>query len=73
MNAWRKTPALTGRTSRSARSFAATLRNWSGCSLRTDWRNRRSRRAIERLGARRDGVLRSHLEMLLAKYDGEQA
>lgn len=29
--------------------------------LRTDWLNRASRRAIERLGARQDGVLRGHL------------
>lgn len=28
--------------------------------LRTDWFNRRSQAAIERLGAKRDGVLRSH-------------
>lgn len=28
--------------------------------LRTDWLNRQSRRAIERLGARQDGVLRGH-------------
>jgi N-acetyltransferase len=28
--------------------------------LRTDWFNRASQRAIERLGARRDGVLRNH-------------
>ncbi len=34
-----------------------------GCNvvqIRTDWFNRNSRRAIERLGAKRDGVLRSH-------------
>ena len=31
--------------------------------LRTDWLNRRSRRAIERLGAKLDGVLRGHLIM----------
>ncbi|MBX9795631.1 GNAT family protein [Sphingomonas sp.] len=34
-----------------------------GCNvvqLRTDWFNRRSQAAIERLGAKRDGVLRSH-------------
>jgi RimJ/RimL family protein N-acetyltransferase len=34
-----------------------------GCQcvqLRTDWLNRRSRRAIERLGAKQDGVLRGH-------------
>jgi RimJ/RimL family protein N-acetyltransferase len=34
-----------------------------GCvcvQLRTDWFNRPSRRAIERLGARQDGVLRNH-------------
>ena len=31
--------------------------------LRTDWLNQRSRRAIERLGARLDGVLRGHLVM----------
>ena len=34
-----------------------------GCQcvqLRTDWLNRQSRRAIERLGARQDGVLRGH-------------
>ena len=37
-----------------------------GCNvvqLRTDWLNQRSRRAIERLGAKLDGVLRSHLVM----------
>ena len=28
--------------------------------IRTDWLNRRSQAAIERLGAKRDGVLRSH-------------
>jgi RimJ/RimL family protein N-acetyltransferase len=35
-----------------------------GCNcvqLRTDWLNRASRRAIERLGARQDGVLRGHM------------
>lgn len=34
-----------------------------GCTvvqIRTDWFNKRSQAAIERLGARRDGVLRSH-------------
>lgn len=34
-----------------------------GCNvvqIRTDWFNRDSQRAIERLGAKRDGVLRSH-------------
>lgn len=34
-----------------------------GCNvvqIRTDWFNRRSQAAIERLGAKRDGVLRSH-------------
>ena len=34
-----------------------------GCNvvqIRTDWFNRASQRAIERLGAKRDGVLRSH-------------
>jgi N-acetyltransferase len=34
-----------------------------GCQvvqIRTDWFNRASQRAIERLGAKRDGVLRSH-------------
>ena len=31
--------------------------------LRTDWLNRRSRTAIERLGAKLDGVLRGHLIM----------
>lgn len=34
-----------------------------GCQvvqIRTDWLNRRSQAAIERLGAKRDGVLRSH-------------
>ncbi|MGY4398344.1 RimJ/RimL family protein N-acetyltransferase [Sphingomonas sp. UYAg733] len=37
-----------------------------GCScvqLRTDWLNQRSRRAIERLGAKLDGVLRNHMVM----------
>lgn len=37
-----------------------------GCNvvqLRTDWLNQRSRRAIERLGAKLDGVLRGHLIM----------
>jgi RimJ/RimL family protein N-acetyltransferase len=29
--------------------------------FRTDWLNRRSQAAIERLGAKRDGVLRSHI------------
>lgn len=29
--------------------------------LRTDWLNRASRRAIERLGAKQDGVLRGHM------------
>lgn len=35
-----------------------------GCQcvqLRTNWHNRQSRRAIERLGARQDGVLRGHM------------
>lgn len=35
-----------------------------GCQcvqLRTDWLNRASRRAIERLGAKQDGVLRGHM------------
>lgn len=34
-----------------------------GCNvvqIRTDWFNKRSQRAIERLGAKRDGVLRNH-------------
>ena len=31
--------------------------------LRTHFMNRRSRQAIERLGARLDGVLRSHMRM----------
>jgi len=37
-----------------------------GCQvvqIRTDWLNRASQRAIERLGAKRDGVLRSHQVM----------
>lgn len=37
-----------------------------GCNavqLRTDWFNRRSQAAIERLGAKRDGVLRNHQVM----------
>lgn len=37
-----------------------------GCicvQIRTDWFNRRSQAAIERLGARRDGVLRGHKVM----------
>ncbi|MGN6277380.1 MAG: GNAT family N-acetyltransferase [Sphingomonas sp.] len=37
-----------------------------GCQcvqLRTDWLNRASRRAIERLGAKQDGVLRGHMVM----------
>jgi RimJ/RimL family protein N-acetyltransferase len=37
-----------------------------GCQVvqfRTDWLNRRSRLAIERLGAKMDGVLRAHLVM----------
>ena len=37
-----------------------------GCNvvqIRTDWFNRRSQAAIERLGAKRDGVLRSHQMM----------
>lgn len=37
-----------------------------GCNvvqIRTDWFNRRSQSAIERLGARRDGVLRNHQVM----------
>ena len=41
-----------------------------GCQcvqLRTNWLNRRSRTAIERLGARQDGVLRGH--MLTAEGD----
>ena len=29
--------------------------------MRTDWLNRQSRRAIERLGAKQDGVLRGHM------------
>ena len=29
--------------------------------FRTNWFNRPSRRAIERLGARQDGVLRNHM------------
>lgn len=35
-----------------------------GCNaveFRTDWLNQRSQKAIERLGAKRDGVLRSHM------------
>ena len=32
----------------------------SAVEIRTDWFNRTSQRAIERLGAKRDGVLRSH-------------
>ena len=37
-----------------------------GCNavqIRTDWFNRASQKAIERLGAKRDGVLRSHQVM----------
>lgn len=37
-----------------------------GCNvvqIRTDWFNKNSQRAIERLGAKRDGVLRSHQVM----------
>ena len=37
-----------------------------GCNvvqLRTDWLNHASRKAIERLGAKLDGVLRGHLVM----------
>ena len=37
-----------------------------GCQcvqLRTDWLNHASRRAIERLGAKQDGVLRGHMVM----------
>lgn len=37
-----------------------------GCNvvqIRTDWFNRASQRAIERLGAKRDGILRSHQVM----------
>jgi RimJ/RimL family protein N-acetyltransferase len=29
--------------------------------FRTDWFNQRSQKAIERLGAKRDGILRSHM------------
>ena len=35
------------------------LRSW--CDVKTDARNLRSRRAIERIGARLDGVLRAHM------------
>jgi N-acetyltransferase len=31
--------------------------------FRTDWFNKRSQAAIERLGAKRDGVLRNHMIM----------
>jgi RimJ/RimL family protein N-acetyltransferase len=31
--------------------------------FRTDWFNKRSQEAIERLGAKRDGVLRNHMIM----------
>jgi RimJ/RimL family protein N-acetyltransferase len=31
--------------------------------FRTHWLNNQSRRAIERLGAKQDGVLRSHIRM----------
>lgn len=43
---------------------AFEVMNCNAVEFRTDWFNRRSQAAIERLGAKRDGVLRRH--MLLA-------
>lgn len=56
----------TGLNTEAKRLLLAYAFDTLGCQvvqLRTDWLNRRSRAAIERLGAKMDGVLRGHLVM----------
>jgi RimJ/RimL family protein N-acetyltransferase len=56
----------TGLNTEAKRLLLAHAFDAFGCQcvqLRTDWLNRASRRAIERLGARQDGVLRGHMVM----------
>ena len=56
----------TGLNTEAKRLLLAYAFDRLGCQvvqLRTDWLNRRSRAAIERLGAKMDGVLRGHLVM----------
>ena len=51
--------SLTGYPATSRRRFCLPSKQAHGVSLRTDRRNERSRAAIERLGARLDGVVRA--------------
>jgi RimJ/RimL family protein N-acetyltransferase len=56
----------TGLNTEAKRLLLAHAFDVLGCScvqLRTDWLNKRSQRAIERLGAKQDGVLRNHMIM----------
>lgn len=56
----------TGINTEAKRMLLAHAFEVMGCNavqIRTDWFNRRSQAAIERLGAKRDGVLRSHQVM----------
>ncbi|HVI97886.1 MAG TPA: GNAT family protein [Sphingomonas sp.] len=56
----------TGLNTEAKRLLLAHAFEMLGCNcvqLRTDYLNRQSRRAIERLGARQDGVLRGHMVM----------
>ncbi|QNA83846.1 GNAT family N-acetyltransferase [Sphingomonas sp. So64.6b] len=56
----------TGLNTEAKRLLLAHAFDELGCScvqLRTDWLNKRSQRAIERLGAKQDGVLRNHMIM----------
>ncbi|MBR7801287.1 GNAT family N-acetyltransferase [Undibacterium fentianense] len=42
-------------------THAFEIMDCNAVEFRTDWFNQRSQKAIERLGAKRDGVLRSHM------------
>jgi len=56
----------TGVNTEAKRAMLAYAFDVMGCNvveIRTDWLNRRSQAAIERLGAKRDGVLRNHQVM----------
>ena len=56
----------TGLNTEAKRLLLGHAFEWLDCQcvqLRTNWHNRASRAAIERLGARQDGVLRGHMRL----------